>query len=158
QSNDGGQTFVKKVVSEDRWNVNGCPVAGPSFNIGKTGNVTAVWFVGGVARPGLYYATLTEGGAKFSIKQPLDSKQRMAKHAQTTALPDGNLFVAWDYVAERTFTAWGVLDPNRGLLWRSTDNAGITYPVVASNDRVAIVAGMRPATHEIAIFVDTLRK
>ena len=33
RSQDGGKTFAQTMVSEDRWEINGCPVAGPSFSL-----------------------------------------------------------------------------------------------------------------------------
>src|SRR5215475_2148051 len=66
RSRDGGKTFARTAVSEDRWEINGCPVDGPSFSLNSRGAITVVWFMGGGERPGLYYATSTNGGKTFT--------------------------------------------------------------------------------------------
>lgn len=154
RSRDGGKTFSRTMVSDDRWEIDGCPIAGPSFSLGKTGGLTMVWFMGGGDRPGLYYAASTDGGKSFSQRRPLDSAQRIGKHAQTGVLPDGRLFVAWDYAADKASSVWGVLDPQKGLLGRSGDHEGVTYPVTATSGKVTVIAGMRAAAHDIVIYVE----
>lgn len=157
RSTDGGQRFTTTLASADHWEIAGCPVAGPSFSFGKANTLTAVWFMGGGTRPGLYYATSTNKGATFAPRQLLDPEQKIGKHTHTASLPDGNLLVAWDDATEKTFSVWGVLDPQKGLLRRSQPQEGIAYPVVAANAQVAVIAGLRLATHDIAIFTESLK-
>jgi hypothetical protein len=154
RSSDGGKTFAQTVVSYDKWEINGCPVAGPSFSFDKSNKLTVIWFMGGGERPGLYYATSTDKGKTFSARQPLDSRQQIGKHAQIVRLSDGRLFVAWDYAADKASSAWGVLDLQKGLLERSGDQSGITYPVAAVSGQIKVVAGMRSATREIVTYVE----
>jgi hypothetical protein len=157
RSRDGGKSFAQTVVSYDKWEIDGCPVAGPSFSFDKRGNLTVVWFTGGGEQPGLYYATSTDRGETFSARRPLHSRQQIGKHAHNVALPDGTLFIAWDNAAAKASTAWGVLDPRKGLLGRSDDHAGVTYPVAAVSGQTAVVAGMRSATHEIVTYAEELK-
>jgi hypothetical protein len=42
------------------------------------------------------------------------------------------------------------------LLRRSDQYEGVAYPVTATNGRVAVIAGMRLATHEIATYTANL--
>ncbi|MGH9833111.1 MAG: sialidase family protein [Blastocatellia bacterium] len=156
RSQDGGKTFTKTIVSEDKWEIPGCPVAGPSFSFGNHGAIIAVWFMGGSPRPGLYYATSTDNGKTFAPRQLLDPQQRIGKRAHTTGLADGNVFVAWDDADGKTFSVWGVLNPRKGLLRKSSQREGVAYPVVATNGRIAVIAGMRLATHEIVTFTENL--
>lgn len=156
RSFDEGRTFKETVVSRDGWEVNGCPVAGPSFAVSPTGKITVVWFMGGSERPGLYYAVSSDKGATFAAKQWLDPQQRLGKHVHVVALNNGQVFASWDDAAEKTFSAWGLLDPQRGLLRRSPSQDGVAYPVVAANGKLAIIAGMRLSSHEIAISIESL--
>jgi hypothetical protein len=156
RSLDGGKTFTTTLASADKWEINGCPVAGPSFSFGPAGSLTAVWFMGGGDRPGLYYATAANQGTAFAPRHLLDPQQHIGKHTHTASLPDGNILVAWDDAADKTFSMWGVLDPQRGLLRRSQPQEGIAYPVVAANRHLAVIAGLRLATHEIALFTESL--
>jgi hypothetical protein len=154
RSQDGGKTFTQTVVSEDKWEIPGCPVVGPSFSLDNHGAITAVWFIGGSQRPGLYYATSTDNGKTFAPRQLLDPQQKIGKRAHTAGLADGNIFVAWDDADGKTFSVWGVLDPRKGLLRKSSQHDGVAYPVVATNGRIAVIAGMRLATHEIVTYTD----
>ncbi|MBS1790696.1 MAG: exo-alpha-sialidase [Acidobacteria bacterium] len=156
RSVDAGRTFKETVVSHDGWEVNGCPVAGPSFALDPTGKITVIWFMGGSERPGLYYAVSTNNGATFAAKQWLDPQQHLGKHVHAVALGEGRVFVSWDDATEKTFSAWGLLEPQKGLQRRSDPQEGLAYPVVAANAKIAVIAGMRLASHEIAISVESL--
>jgi hypothetical protein len=157
RSQDGGKTFATTLASEDKWEINGCPVAGPSFSFDPTGNLTAVWFMGGGVRPGLYYATSADKGASFAPRQLLDPEQKIGKHTHTASLADGKVLVAWDDATDKTFSVWGVLDPQKGLLRRSSSQEGVAYPVIATNGQIAVIAGLRLATRELAIFTESLK-
>jgi hypothetical protein len=156
RSQDGGKTFTQTVVSEDRWEINGCPVAGPSFNFDNRGAITAVWFMGGGERPGLYYATSADRGKTFAPRRLLDPRQKIGKHAHTAGMAGGEIFVAWDDADGKTFSAWGVLNPQKESLRRSDQHEGVAYPVAAANGRVAVIVGMRLATHEIVTYTASL--
>lgn len=157
RSQDGGKTFAPTVVSEDRWEINGCPVAGPSLSFDNSGFVNVTWFMGGGERPGLYYATSNNKGKSFTPRQFLDPQQRIGKHTQTIGLGNGRFFVAWDDAAEKTFSTWGLLEIRKGLLRRSGQHEGIAYPVVATNGRIAVIAAMRLATHEIVTYIESIK-
>ena len=156
RSTDGGKTFAQTLVSEDRWEINGCPVAGPSFSFDNRGAITAVWFMGGGERPGLYYATSTDGAKNFAPRRLLDPRQKIGKHAHTAGLAGGGIFVAWDDADGKTFSAWGVLDPQKESIRSSDRHEGVAYPVAASNGRIAVIVGMRLATHEIATYTESI--
>jgi hypothetical protein len=156
RSQDGGKTFAQTLVSEDRWEINGCPVAGPSFSFDNRGAITAVWFMGGGERPGLYYATSTDGGKNFAPRRLLDPRQKIGKHAHTASLAGGRIFVAWDDADGKTFSAWGVLDPQKYSIRSSDRHEGVAYPVAAANGRIAVIVGMRLATHEIATYTESI--
>lgn len=157
RSQDGGKSFKTTLASEDKWEIAGCPVAGPSFSFDPAGNLTAVWFMGGGARPGLYYAASANRGDTFAPRQLLDPEQKIGKHTHTVSLADGKVLVAWDDATDKTFSVWGVLDPQKGLLRRSSPREGVAYPVVAVNGQTAVIAGMRLATREIVTFTESLK-
>jgi hypothetical protein len=156
RSVDGGKTFASTPVSQDKWEINGCPVAGPALSLDSAGNLTTIWFLGGGDRPGLYYANSTDHGQTFSARRLLDPDQRLGKHTASSALSDGRVFVAWDDAAEKTFSAWGVLDPRNGRLSKSKPQEGVAYPVSASNGAVAVIAGMKLSSHEIVTYQERL--
>lgn len=70
-SNDGGETFdAPTVVSDDRWELRGCPVSGPALAAGHGGAVRVLWYTAGEAgRPGLYSAESADGGRTFAPRR-----------------------------------------------------------------------------------------
>jgi hypothetical protein len=156
RSEDGGRSFVSATVSQDGWELNGCPVVGPSLSLDAKGALTVVWFLGDGARPGLYFATSTDHGRTFSPRRLLDPEQRLGKHAQIVRLGDGKAFVVWDDSAEKSFTTCGVLDPQTGRLRKGAPRDGLLYPTVAANGRIAVIAAMQAATREIVFSTEPL--
>jgi len=149
RSLDGGRSFVPAVVSLDGWEIDGCPVAGPSFSLDGVGNLTVIWFTGGGERPGLYYATSNNHGGSFSPRRMLDPDQRIGKHATLTSIPGGKTFVVWDDSASQLVTRWGVLDPRQGTLTRLGQKEGVSYPVTASGHKVVVLAATEHAGRSI---------
>jgi Cu/Ag efflux protein CusF len=72
-STDGGQTFSPPaVVSDDRWELQGCPVSGPALSAGAAGSLRVLWYTAGEAgKPGLYWSETRDGGRAFSPRQAL---------------------------------------------------------------------------------------
>ena len=70
-STDGGATFsAPKIVSDDRWVLQGCPVSGPSLSVDASGNLKVLWYAAGEANaPGLYFAESSDKGHNFSARQ-----------------------------------------------------------------------------------------
>lgn len=67
-SNDGGNSFTPTaIVSDDRWQIDGCPVSGAALAAGADGNLEVLWYTAGEAgKPGLYRAESKDGGKTFS--------------------------------------------------------------------------------------------
>lgn len=156
RSLDGGKTFTAAPVSEDKWEIAGCPVVGPSFSFDSAGHLTAVWFLGGGERPGLYYSTSADDGTSFAPRRLVDPQQKIGKHAHTVSLPKGEVLVAWDEAANQTVSYWGILNPRTGLQHRGDPQEGVAYPVAAANGQIAVIAGMQLATRRIVIFTENL--
>lgn len=72
-SGDGGETFAAPtVVSDDRWELRGCPVSGPALGAGEGGGLRVLWFTAGEAgRPGLYSSESNDGGRTFAPRRLL---------------------------------------------------------------------------------------
>lgn len=70
-SADGGATFgTPTVVSDDRWELRGCPVSGPALAAGEGERLTVVWFTAGDAgTPGLYSSESNDGGRTFAPRR-----------------------------------------------------------------------------------------
>lgn len=71
-SGDGGQTFSPAtIVSDDRWEIHGCPVSGPALATAG-GSLRVLWYTAGEAgKPGLYWSESRDGGRTFSQRRTL---------------------------------------------------------------------------------------
>ncbi|HVF67861.1 MAG TPA: sialidase family protein [Pyrinomonadaceae bacterium] len=72
-SGDGGETFsTPSVVSDDRWELQGCPVSGPALASGGGGSLRVLWYTaGGAGSPGLYWSESRDGGRTFTPRRAL---------------------------------------------------------------------------------------
>lgn len=104
-SRDGGQTFsAARRVSEDHWEIQGCPDDGPAMAVDASGTVHLVWptVVGSAETPegALFYAT-TKDGRTFTprVRIPtLGSPKPM--HPQIAIDGTGRVAVAWDEILD----------------------------------------------------------
>jgi hypothetical protein len=73
-SNDGGETFSQGViVSDDKWQINACPVSGASMASGGPQTLEVLWFAGGTDGDlGIYFTRSTDGGKTFASRTLVD--------------------------------------------------------------------------------------
>jgi hypothetical protein len=71
-SNDGGQNFSPAaIVSDDRWEIQGCPVSGPAL-AAADGSLRVLWYTAGEAgKPGLYWSESRDGARTFTPRRTL---------------------------------------------------------------------------------------
>jgi BNR repeat-like domain len=74
-SEDGGETYSQPViVSDDRWQIAGCPVSGPALAVGADGALRVLWYSEGQAgEAGLYWSESVNGGRTFTPRRLLSS-------------------------------------------------------------------------------------
>jgi hypothetical protein len=99
-SSDGGKTFSAPVrVSEDGWQIAGCPDDGPALAVDQSGTLHIVWptMVGGADRAakGIFYSSSTDGGRTFAPRQRIDEEGSGAAHPQIAA-GGGRVAIVWD--------------------------------------------------------------
>ena len=67
-STDGGETFsAGTIVSDDRWQLNACPVSGAAI-AASNGNLNVVWYTAGEAGQAGYYIAQSTGGGAFGSR------------------------------------------------------------------------------------------
>jgi hypothetical protein len=144
-STDGGRTFSDPVrVSEDGWEIAGCPDDGPAMVVDQSGTVHLVWptMIDGATPEGaLFYAT-SRDGVTFAPRTRIPTmSQSRPTHPQIAIDPKGRVMVAWDEFADgqRVAAAREV----KGVAGASIDFGPIrmvalsgpaTYPVLAATD------------------------
>jgi hypothetical protein len=104
-SRDGGKTFAAPIrVSEDRWQLNGCPDDGPAMVIDASDRVHIVWPTIFTERgePTLaLYHSMSPDGKRFSPRVRLPT-EGVAHHPQAAVANDGSLLVVWDETIDRS--------------------------------------------------------
>lgn len=108
-STDGGTTFSSpKIVSDDRWVLQGCPVSGPSLSVDPAGNLKVLWYAAGEANaPGLYVSQSVDKGHSFSPRELVS--QETVKGTPVLAMGADNTIALWQSaaVAETKFAELG---------------------------------------------------
>ena len=101
-STDGGTSFSSpKIVSDDRWVLQGCPVSGPSLAVDAGGKLKVLWFAAGEGNaPGLYFAESSDKGHSFSPRQLLSQEAVRGTPALSSAR-DGAIAV-WQTMGTET--------------------------------------------------------
>jgi hypothetical protein len=99
-SRDGGRTFEAPTrVSEDQWQLAGCPDDGPAMAIDRTGAAHVVWptVIGGDTPQGALFHASTRDGRTFTprVRIPAPASPKPS-HPQIVIGDDGRLVVAWD--------------------------------------------------------------
>ncbi|WP_316789077.1 sialidase family protein [Pedobacter frigoris] len=94
-SKDNGKSFTTpKTISNDNWEIEGCPHSGPSIARTQAGT-NALWFTAG-GGAGLYYTVSKGLGGDFNNRKLISASGR---HPQMTALKDGTLAMVFEEMA-----------------------------------------------------------
>jgi hypothetical protein len=152
KSTDSGRRFGALVrVSEDRWELNGCPEDGPSMAVDASGTIHIAWatlVTDGVPRKAVFYATSTDG-TTFSPRKLVPAMTDNPGHPQLTLLADGGVAIVFDEIATglrrvslaRTNRS-GVFLPTRVI----SGDESAAFPVIARSGSDLLVAWTsRPA-------------
>ena len=149
-SRDGGRTFAAPIrVSEDKWELEGCPDDGPAMAVDHQNHVHIVWptlvkDASGEPTMALFYASSSDG-RRFTARERIPT-EGMPHHPQIAIASDGSLAMAWDgllngtrraVVARAMFDATG--RPRFDRLVASGDGPAV-YPIVAVAGDATIAA------------------
>jgi hypothetical protein len=140
-SHDGGRTFTDPVrVSEDRWEIAGCPDDGPAMIVEPRGRIHIVWPTviddGGAIVKALFHAQ-SDDGRTFTRRQRIPTRGQ-ANHAQMVMAADGSVVVAWDESGDgsrRIAHARGTATPAGAVSFERSPTSAIevgSYPALAS--------------------------
>ena len=104
KSTDGGRRFDPLVrVSEDRWELNGCPEDGPTLAVDRTGTIHIAWATlvnEGEPHKALFYAT-SRDGKTFSPRVRIPTAAAATPgHPQLVVTSDGGAAIVWDELVE----------------------------------------------------------
>jgi hypothetical protein len=88
---NNGSTFISPIkISDDNWNIDGCPHTGPALCSSK-GSLQALWYTEGKGS-GIYYAHRENGNNAFASKQLVSN---FGRHPQASS-NDTTIAVVWE--------------------------------------------------------------
>ncbi|MEO8682185.1 MAG: sialidase family protein [Vicinamibacterales bacterium] len=162
QSRDGGKTFSAPVrISDDGWQLDGCPDDGPAIVVDRAETIHIVWptVIGGANPEGALFYTSTRDGRTFTPRQRIPTLgSPKPSHPQIGQDRGGRLYVAWDEVrngvrsaAMRTLTV-----PQGKAVFGEAQAIGTgsgAYPVMAAAPRGLLVAWTSGAADQSTIKV-----
>lgn len=148
-SRDAGRTFAAPIrVSEDKWELEGCPDDGPAMAVDKQNRVHIVWPTlvasGDQPEKALFYA-MSADGRTFTARERIPT-EGTANHPQIAIAADGSMTIAWDEVvkgkrraaiARATRDVAGTIRFERRVV--SGDDTAL-YPVLATTPDATIAA------------------
>jgi hypothetical protein len=142
RSTDGGRRFDPLVrVSEDKWELNGCPEDGPTLAVDQAGVIHIAWATvvqEGEPQKALFYAT-SRDGKTFSARARLPVTGMVTPgHPQLTLTPDGGAAIVWDEV----------VDGLRRVSFTRVSRAGVFQPA-------QILSGDESASNPVIVRPDT---
>ena len=148
-SRDDGRTFGAPVrVSDDNWQIDGCPENGPALALDRQRRVHVVWptrvQTGASETLALFHAVSVDGKS-FSPRARIPTSG-VAYHPRLHSAPDGSFVVAWDEAVggeRRVRLARGMPDRSGIVAFRPLDIGGQSdgrYPAIATTPTHVIVA------------------
>jgi hypothetical protein len=147
-SRDGGRSFSAPIrVSEDRWELNGCPDDGPAMVVDAAGIIHLVWptVIGGDNPEGALFYASSRDGRSFTprVRIPTLGGPKPS-HPQIAIDQQRRVVVAWDEAVNgkrvavaRVVALDGGLSFGDPITLAAGDGAS-TYPVLAATDRGVI--------------------
>jgi hypothetical protein len=166
-SADSGRSFSAPVrVSEDQWQLDGCPDDGPALVADRDNVVHIVWptVIGGNTPAGALFYTSTKDGRTFTPRQRIPTLGGpKPSHPQIAIGGDGKLTMAWDEVnngnrtvAMRSLTPSRTGPPTFGPIHVLGDGV-TTYPVLAPTPKGLVAAWTSGNGDRAAITVRTFQ-
>jgi hypothetical protein len=159
ESHDGGRTFSAPIrVSEDKWQIEGCPEDGPALALDSRRRLHVVWPTlvndtpNSAPSIGIFY-TSSDDARGFEPRQrvPTDG----VPHHPQVAIAHDSLYLAWDELksgARRVVVAHRPLRAGANTTWSrevlSGDAPG-AYPTVAASEAGLVVAWTSGAPNSV---------
>lgn len=96
-SENNGESFSDyRIVSDDQWQINACPVSGAPLTADRENNLKTVWFTSGKAGPpGLYFSESNDGGKTFAPRKAV-FENLISGTPNFIAGENGKFFVVWE--------------------------------------------------------------
>ncbi len=110
-------------VTDDAWEIDGCPHHGGGIAADGRGNLHIAWFTNGEKRKGIFYRRIAQtdfsradARLDMSAPLPLGDPARQAGHPAVAAVGD-RILLAWREFDGQRFSAWAMLSADAGASW-----------------------------------------
>ena len=103
-------------LSDDEWELDGCPHHGPSLSFDANEVAHVTWFTSGDVRQGPFYARSTDGGKTFKDILPIGAEDDQAEHPYVLAHND-IVYVVWKAFANDNSAYRVMTSKDAGLTW-----------------------------------------
>src|SRR3989338_8195912 len=139
---DGRMAPVR--LSQENWNVAGCPHHGPSLSIASDGIYHAAWFSNAPERHGLFYAHSTDQGRTFS--SPLNFGNFEAQPARPYVFSLGDrVYLVWKEFDGENTGIFGMHSGDGGKSWSVPEKLASTsdvsdWPMLISENNMAYLS------------------
>lgn len=139
-----GKWSKPKLLNEDGWKINGCPVNGPS--IAANGNKVAVaWYTMAQNRPKVQVAFSANGGESFGMPTQINEGNPLGRVA-CAVLPNGDALVVWletddnnSFIKMRKISSQGVAGKVQVVSQTSSTRAS-GFPQIIVQGKRAVLA------------------
>ena len=150
-SRDGGETFAPPVrVSEDNWQIKGCPHSGPSL-LQVEDRLYIAWFTGGGdAEPGIRLSWSDDGAASFAPPVYVSSGIVYANHPVLSQSFDGRILLVFEGRAVSQEEEWG---PVTAYVTEISDDGVVGTPTAVPGNGVSISYPALAGDHQKGVFV-----
>lgn len=121
-------------VTDDEWEIDGCPHHGGGIAAGARGKLHITWFTNGKKRQGIFYRRIGTDG--MSDPLPLGDSPNQAGHPAVAAEGE-RVLVTWREFDGQRFSAWAMLSHDGGTSWgvpqklaEAAQQADYTLPLI----------------------------
>lgn len=103
-------------LSEDNWELDGCPHHGPAISISDNGVQHVTWFTDGEARQGIFYASSDDGGRTFTSPMAFGDADHQAGHPSVLAVGE-QVYLTWKEFSGVLDELYVMASADQGLTW-----------------------------------------
>jgi len=128
-------------VTDDAWEIDGCPHHGGNIAADGRGKLHLVWFTNGKKRQGIFHRRIgLDGKTGMSEPMPLGDPARQAGHPDVAAHGD-RVLVTWREFDGKRLSAWAMLSQDAGASWSAPQRLAETAQ--AADYALPLVDGRR---------------
>jgi hypothetical protein len=138
-------------VTDDEWEIDGCPHHGGGIAADGRGNLHIAWFTNGEKRKGIFYRRVAQTDfskglvpADMSEPLPLGDPARQAGHPAVAAAGE-RVLLAWREFDGQRFSAWAMLSRDAGVSWgtpqklaEAQQQADFTLPLIDARQALVV--------------------